>query len=445
MNQVDTAPRPNILFIMTDQQHARMMSCAGNACLKTPAMDSLAEKGIRFEKAYCTNPVCAPSRISMVTGMMSCRLGADDNAMSKQIEALPPEVVASSMGNAMKQAGYDTFYGGKIHLCKGLEPLEAGYDEFFADERGALPAACVDFIQRDREKPFFAVASFINPHDICFAHRALNGVNTQDVIKLREEALRLPEDALPTLPENYAIPETESPAILANLDPDAITPAPTMRREYDEKEWRINRWIYHRLTERVDREIGEILDGLREAGLEEDTLVIFTSDHGNMDASHRLASKSAPYEESVGVPFILQYGGRIPAGQVDGENPVSSGLDILPTLYDYAGLPKPDHLLGQSLRPLAEAGRADDRRPYVPSENDWFRMIRSRQYKYCAFSGGEEMLVDLEADPGEMENLASNPQYEAQLAEHRALFADWSRLSGDKSSGNYGHKSGLPV
>lgn len=426
--------RPNLLFIMTDQQHVRMMSCAGNAWLKTPAMDSLAREGIRFERAYCTNPVCAPSRISMVTGMMSCRLGADNNGAASRIEGLPPEVVENSMGNVMKRAGYDTFYGGKIHLCQSLEPWETGYDEYFKDDREALPGACVDFIKKERDRPFFAVASFINPHDICFAHRALNGINTRDVIKLREAALKLPVEDLPPLPENYPIPENEPPAIEANLNPKAITPAITMRKEYDETEWRINRWIYHRLTEQVDRLIGEILDGLKEAGLEEDTLVIFTSDHGNMDASHQLASKGLPYEESVGVPFIMKLPGRIPAGQVDRDYLVSSGLDILPTLCDYAGVTKPSHLLGASLRPLAEGKPVDQKRSYVASENGWFRMIRSDRYKYCAFAEpeGGEFLFDLERDPGEMKNMAADPEQKEALVAHRSMQADWGRLSEDK-------------
>ena len=109
--------RPNILFIITDQQHAGMMSCTGNKWLETPAMDLLAGGGIRFEMAYCTNPVCVPSRTSMATGMMPNRLGASDNGAGMRIRKLPPEVDAGSLGKIMKRAGYDTFYGGKVHMC----------------------------------------------------------------------------------------------------------------------------------------------------------------------------------------------------------------------------------------------------------------------------------------------------------------------------------------
>ncbi|MDP6527185.1 MAG: sulfatase-like hydrolase/transferase, partial [Kiritimatiellia bacterium] len=163
--------RPNILFIMTDQQHRNMMSCTGNKWLKTPALDGLAKGGIRFDRSYCTNPVCVPSRISMATGVMSCRLGATRNGSGTKAQ-LPAEVNNHSLGKIMKRAGYDTFYGGKVHMCKSLAPKNAGYDEYFKGERDKLPAACLKFIERKREKPIFAVASFINPHDICFAHWA---------------------------------------------------------------------------------------------------------------------------------------------------------------------------------------------------------------------------------------------------------------------------------
>lgn len=430
--------KPNILFVITDQQHARMMSCAGNEWLKTPAMDSLAKDGIRFEKAYSANPVCVPSRTSMATGVMSCRLGASGNHTGMRIKQLPSQVDENSMGKLMKRAGYDTFYGGKVHMCASLVPQKAGYNETFKDQRGELPGACVEFIKRKRDKPFFAVASFINPHDICFAHRAHVGQES-NVKDLYEKAAALPLDELPPLPGNYGIQENEPAAIQANLSAKAVTPTLTMRADYDERDWRINRWIYCRLTERVDGEIGAILDGLKKAGLEDNTLIVFVSDHGNMDASHRLASKGMFYEESVRVPLLLKYSAGIPAGQVDTEHLVNTGLDILPTICDYAGIDIPKHLLGRNLRSVSEGKTVDDWRTYVASENDHTRMIRTQKYKYCAFSDpdSKESLVDLENDPGEMRNLADDPRFRKVLAEHRGLLADWSKISADNEASEY--------
>ncbi len=279
----EKSEKPNILFIMTDQQHAEMMSCAGNEWLKTPAMDSLAQEGIRFENAYCANPVCAPSRTSMATGVMSCRLGGGSNREALNIKALPSEVDDNSMGKLMKRAGYDTFYGGKVHLCESLDATNAGYDQFHKDQRDTLPDACLRFIKKERSRPFFAVASFINPHDIFYAHKATLGKGRTNLVAIYEKASSLPLKELPPLPENSGLPKNEPSGI-------AKATSMLMRNTYDEKAWRIYRWMYCRLTEEVDEHIGRILDGLKEAGLEDSTLVIFTSDHGDMDASHKLPS-----------------------------------------------------------------------------------------------------------------------------------------------------------
>jgi len=433
--------RPNILFIMTDQQHGGMMSCTGNKWLKTPAMDSLAQEGVRFERAYCANPVCVPSRTSMATGVMPGRLGAFDNGSGMKKAAVPDEVDKNSLGRIIKRAGYDTFYGGKVHVCSELDPRNAGYDEYFRDQRDKLPGACIRFMKKKHNKPFFAVASFIKPHDICFAYSAYKGKsrnNMASVDKLYKQALSLPPGQLPPLPENYVITQDEPEAIEAHLSPKAVTPAITMRQKYDERQWRIYRWIYCRLTEQVDKQIGRILDGLKEVGLQEKTLVVFTSDHGNMDASHRLASKGLFYEESVRVPLIITYKGLTPR-KTDKEHRVSTGLDILPTLCDYAGIKPPAHLLGKSLRYIAEGKTVDKWRTYVASENGWGRMIRSKKFKYCIYDTGadREFLVDLENDPGEMRNIANNQRYKKELDEHRQFMKEWIQISDDTAGSKY--------
>ncbi len=194
---------PDILLIITDQQHANMMSCTGNKYLKTPAMDSLAREGIRFANAYVSNPVCVPSRISMATGVMAGRLGVLNNGVKAIV---PSEVDQNSLGKLIKSAGYDTFYGGKVHMCPELSLLDAGYDEYFRDQREALPVACIEFLKRKRERPFFAVASFINPHDICFAYSAYKGKSPQgrsSVEHLYQQALSLPAEQLHPCPKTF--------------------------------------------------------------------------------------------------------------------------------------------------------------------------------------------------------------------------------------------------
>ena len=433
--QAAASKPPNILFIMTDQHHAKMLSSAGNPYLKTHALDRMAEAGIRFTNAYVANPVCMPSRLSMATGMMPGRFGVFNNGMKATI---PERVSANSLGMLIKGAGYDTFYGGKTHLPPELSPLEAGYDEYFANQREKLPAACIEFMVRKRDKPFFAVASFINPHDICFAYNArqVDRKGMALVDELYKEAQTLTEDELPPLPANSAIPKLEPEAIELNLKEDAVTPAKLIRKNYSDRDWRNYRWIYCRLTERVDAQIGQLLDALKENGLEENTLVIFTSDHGDMDGSHRLASKNVFYEESVGVPFMMQYKGVIPAGVVDKRSLVTNGLDTLPTLCDYAGISIPDYLLGRSLQSLAEGKGDNARRPYVVAENNTGRMLRTSRYKYCVYISGtpRESLVDLQKDPGEMRNLVALPEYRDVLNKHRNYLKQWIVESKDQEA-----------
>lgn len=424
--------QPNILFIITDQHHANMLSIAGNPYLKTHALDGMAKAGIRFTNAYATNPVCVPSRISMATGVMPGRFGVFNNGMKAKI---PKKVGENSLGKLIKSGGYDTFYGGKVHMAPVLSPLQAGYDEFCKDQRDELAETCIEFMTRQRNKPFFAIASFINPHDICFAYNARQPDRKGKplVDSLYREAQALPVDKLPPLPKNSAIPEREPEAIEADMKITATTPAKLIRKDYNERDWRSYRWIYCRLTERVDAQVGRLLDALKKNGLEEKTLVVFTSDHGDMDGSHRLASKNVFYENSAGVPFIMQYKGVIPPNQVDEKTLISNGLDLLPTLCDYARVPAPEYLLGRSLRPVAENGKDNSRRPFVVAENNTGRMLRTASFKYCVYEKGKtrESLVDLSKDPGEMINLASLKGFENHLNKLRKLMQKWILESKD--------------
>ncbi|MHC4343115.1 MAG: sulfatase family protein, partial [Planctomycetota bacterium] len=193
-----------------------------------------------------------------------------------------------------------------------------------------------------------------------------------------------------------------------------------------------------RLTEMVDKEVGIVLDALREAGLEDNTLIVFSSDHGDMDAAHKMEHKSVLYEESVRVPFIMSYRGVIPEGVVDDTHLVSNGLDLLGTLCDYAGIKIPEGLQGLSLRPLAE-GKKAAWRDYVVSESQNGRMLQTDRFKYCVYDSGRgrEQLIDLKSDPGEMKNLAERAGFKDVLAKHRQLLHKWVTKNNDKIAVEY--------
>ena len=431
--------RPNILFVFTDQQRADMLSCAGNKYLKTPAMDSLAANGARFERAYCANPVCVPSRFAMMTGVMPSRIGLEENAQINK--KVPVEILERSLGRVFRSAGYETAYGGKVHLPMTLEQI--GFDCISKDERSGLADACAAFLRRKHDKPFLLVASFINPHDICFM--ALEAVAKRPPGGLLGQALKLPEGVsrqefaskqCPPLPANFEAPQGE---------PDGVKQIDSrrfrfwVREHWTEEDWRLHRGAYCRLTEMVDAEIGTVLRALREAGLEDSTLVVFSSDHGDMDASHRLEHKSVLYEEAQRVPLVVSWKGVTRPGLVDTEHLVSTGLDLIPTLCDFAGIPVPKELPGRSVRSLAEGRKPDAWRDFLVSEGNHSRALRTARFKYTVYDVGErrEMLVDLEKDPGEMKNLAADAAFRAVLEDHRKRLRQWMEESRDSLAQGY--------
>lgn len=436
------AGRPNLLVIITDQQHAGMLSCAGNPYLQTPAMDSLAAQGARFELAYTTNPVCVPARVSLVTGRMPSAFQIRSNEGAEK--PARPEAMSEAMGWIFRKAGYRTLYGGKTHWMRGMSPATLGFEELTKDSREELAQKCAQFLGGSPEEPFLLVASFINPHDIClmaidaFTEATGRPAMYPGLKRDREclaEALRLPAGIseaeflarlCPPLPANFEIPAEEPDGVtLGYLPPQSFRRY--VREHWTEREWRLHRWAYCRLTERVDREIGIVLEALRRAGLDKRTVVIFTSDHGDLDGAHRLEHKSVPYEEAARVPFIVTWPGVTKPGLVDRSHLVSVGLDLLPTLCDFASIEKPKHLIGLSVRPLAEGRAVGNWRTSLVVESAAARTIRTARFKYVVYEKGvrREQLVDLQEDPGEMENLAGLPDYHDVLQEHRRLLQMW--------------------
>jgi choline-sulfatase len=424
------ARRPNILFIMTDQQHAGMMSCAGNKHLKTPAMDSLAASGTRFERAYCTNPVCLPSRFGMMTGRMPSACGIKSNRGSRG--PVGEAIVAASMGRVLRSAGYEVAYGGKTHLPRGLNPQPMGFDTISRDQRWKLADACAEFIKRRRTKPFLLVASFINPHDICYM--AIDDHKKTRVPPPLTTALQLPKGVsraefyakhCPPLPANFEPPPGEAEAIAALLRARPFKQH--ARTTWSAEKWRLHRWAYCRLTEVVDAQIARLLQALRDAGQENDTVVIFTSDHGDMDAAHRMEHKTALYEEATHIPFIISHKGHTRGGRVDEAHLVSNGLDLIPTMCDYAGIAPPKGLRGRSVRALAEGRKPTSWRSHLAVESEIGRMLRTERHKYVVYDKGanREQLIDLKEDPGEMANLAADPECKDLLNQHRRRLRRW--------------------
>ncbi len=434
--------KKNIIFICTDQQSAAMMSCTGNKYLKTPAIDSLAENGVRFERAYCSNPICIPSRFSMFTGRMPSEIGLKENGFpwsKERCSKFLDEYKKNALGWIIKNAGYETKYGGKVHLPCRTTAEEIGFDYICEDERDELAAVCADYIKQKHDKPFFLVASFINPHDICllamkkFADEGHDKhlVDIQDLeIAVLEKALKIPdgisEDEFfdkycPPLPPNFEPQKDEPYGVKKIVNQRKFKKE--AREKWSEKEWRMHRWAYAKLTELVDSQIAKLLDAVKDAGIEEETVIIFASDHGDMDSAHKLEHKSVLYEEAARVPLIICEPGKS-RKTVDKTHLVSTGLDLFPTICDYAGIKPPEHIKGRSLKPIVDGEIVNDWRKFVYVEGTFGDMIISKRFKYMMHDEGEhaEQLMDLEKDPYEMKNYAYLPENKEVLEELRAQF-----------------------
>lgn len=420
--------RPNILLITTDQQRADAMSAAGNKWAKTPNMDSIAANGVYFRKSYCPYPLCSPSRSSLHTGRPPHEIGVDHNSMP-----IDPAITIS--GQVFKAGGYETGYSGKWHMpdaypadgIAGFEVLNkiSRKGSLARDVDEATMNQAIEFLKRKRDKPFYLVVSFINPHDICL----LAG---EDSPILKDvEARYMPAGAeMPPLPDNFALPTGA---------PDSLSKKPSKHTKWDENHWRRYRYAYQRLVEDVDRQVGQVLDALRSTGQEDNTLIIFTSDHGEGLACHHWTGKMMYFEDEVAVPLVVSWKGVIPAGRMDKDHLVTA-MDVLPTICDYAGLKPPEKMRGESLRGIIEKPDSPGHE-FVVSEMSANQaaekhegrsfMVRTKKYKYMFFPGTppDEMFFDLDADPGEMTNLAGKEALMAELDRHRKMLAQWKELT----------------
>ena len=412
--------RPNIIYIMTDQQCADAMSCAGNMDVSTPNMDRLADHGIRFTNAYCAMPLSGPARGAMFTGYMPSETGIIENDIP-----IPDSLQNRTLGTLVGEAGYDCAYAGKWHVPTVDLPSEFafGFRNLHPHNDIGLAEACIDYLREEHDRPFFLVASYINPHNICEFARNQN-----------TPLAHIPDFTLedcPALPANYAVnPYDASVLQFEKRQSYALYPS----QDFSPDDWRRYRYAYYRLVEAVDAEIGKIVDEIDRQDLWENTVIIFTSDHGDGCGAHQWNQKTVLYEEVANIPFIVCLPGGRNAGKVLPQL-VNNGVDIMPTICDWAGAEVPEGRSGLSIRDVAEAGDpALHLRDYVVTETNFNQtagtlgwMVRTPKYKYVLYDKGQyrEQLYDMETDRGEMVNLAVDARYADIVKEHRAMLREW--------------------
>lgn len=412
--------RPNIIYIMTDQQTATAMSCAGNRDLRTPNIDRLAQRGVRFENAYCALPLSGPSRAAMFTGYTPGEVGMQENGTP-----MPDSLRINTLGNLVEQAGYTTAYAGKWHVHTNSLPEKYafGFEKIHNHNDLGLAEVCVEFLQRKHSKPFFLVAAFDNPHNICeYARKQEMPFATID-----EPVL----EACPNLPANHLVAPYDA-TILAYEKGLNFRLYPT--HDYTADDWRRYLNAYYRLVELVDTQIGKLVAEIDRQDLWKNTVIIFTSDHGDGAAAHKWNQKTALYEEVINVPFIVCTPDGKHAGKVLPQL-INNGVDLIPSICDWIGVKPPQNCQGFSFRAIAENGdRLKSHQPYVVTETTFLQTggtqgwsVRTTQYKYVLYEAGKnrEMLYNIQTDRGEMRNLAIEGQYKEILKKHRQILSEW--------------------
>jgi len=449
-------PRPNVLFIVSDDLNC-FLGCYGDPIVKTPHIDRLAARGVRFERAYCTFPLCGPSRNSFLTGLYPNATGIQTNGQIFR-QSIPKQL---SMPQAFRLAGYFAARVGKMyhynvpmsvgtngHDDPGSWELEinpAGVDRleeepkifslepgkfggtlsWYASPKGdrahtdgimADDAAWVlERCGRDRSRPFFLAVGFYRPHTPYVA---------------------------PKTPYFEMYPEAKMPLVAGVAEDQKDVPKAALgsrKAEQDrmtDDERRRAMQAYLASISFLDAQVGRVLDALDKHGLADDTVVVFTSDHGYHMGEHGLYQKMSLFEESARVPLLIAAPGRCQAGGV-AQAPVSQ-VDMFPTLAALCGIEPPKNLQGQSLVPLladpAAAGRGwavtqvargNRSRASQPQEagakgNQFFGYsLRTPRWRYTEWDEGREgrELYDHDADPKELTNLAAVPAHAATVAE----------------------------
>lgn len=414
------ADRLNVLVLFSDQHRGDALGCDGHPAARTPRLDALAAQGVRFTRAFVQAPLCVPSRASLATSRHPLLHRATSNAC-----LLPPDEVTWSA--LLREEGYTTVSVGRAHgICAGFDhrlvpgsellhssppprvlPEKDHWDTRIAD------TAIEELEQlRDAERPFALQVGFFSPHP---PH-----IPTRETGRAIE-----PADVLvPDLDEAYLAGRTSwqrrPPVRTANL--------------------RYSRALYLSMVLHLDKQIGRVLDALDELGLAEDTLVVYTSDHGSPLGDHGLRQKNLSfYESEVRVPLLMRLPGRLPAEAVVEE--LAQVIDVAPTAFALLGLQQHPGFQGRDLAPLwrGEQGSGDGLAysmvdlVHAGAPEHRGLMVRDERWKLCWYTNGEGELYDLVEDPGELvnrfEDPAAGPQRDElwrRLVEH--LVGSWARV-----------------
>ena len=441
---------PNIIFMLADQLRYQSCGYAGDKLAHTPHLDAMAEQGVNFRQMVSHMPVCSAYRASLFTGKYTTGTGMVIN----ELRMNPNH---TCLGHVLTQAGYDTGYIGKWHLYANQlghhddprnsfvprGPHRLGFDGFWAAynfhhnyygsyyhkespeknfygddvfEPDAQTQMAIDFISDKGRggKPFFLMVSYGTPHDPWVKSNVPQ--KYYDMFKDVE----------------FAAP----PSYSDDMDPygDGWSNVKKSPKQLDE--WMRN---YYAMTANLDWNVGRVIEAIDRAGLGDDTIIVFTSDHGEMFGAHGRMKKNIFYEEAARVPFLMRWKGTIPAGIVS--DACINTPDIMPTLLALAGLKRriPGQVEGMDLSHIARAESGPEPQTAflmntgacaIWEDGHEWRAIRDRRYTYAVYRGGgnknlprKEMLFDNLKDPYQMRNLIANPAHRRTHEKYKAMLA----------------------
>lgn len=485
------AEKPNILFVVTDDQGAWAMGCAGNKELRTPTLDNLAASGMRMENFFCTSPVCSPARVSLYTGRMPSSHGvhdwlakghmnenvlADDirEAFKKDRKDMPFEYIWPSVGlkgdnainylenlttftDLLAKNGYECALSGKWHMGDSATP-QAGFTWWRTTSQGAenymfpvvlengrmvLKHNCyitdyitdnaIEFLQRrDGSKPFCLSLHYTAPHSPWAKE-----CHPREYYDIYDGC---PFNSVPNDPPHPWVQNVDMP-----FSEWKKKPHPGVRfihanygpiRECWQEYRRESLTGYFAAVTAMDKALGRVITELEQKGHRENTLIVFTSDNGSNMGHHGIFGKGNGtypmnmYDTSVKVPGIFSMPGTIPAGCVS--EAMLSHYDMFGTILGFAGIPyTPDAKMpGESFADILKGKNKAGAREDIVVYDEYgpVRMIRTKDWKYVARRMKDcDELFDLKNDPDETENLINDPAQAARISEMRERLGDWFR------------------
>ncbi len=450
--------RPNVLILNTDQQRFDTIAAAGNEVMHTPNLDRLADSGALLERFYVQSPVCMPSRASLMAGQYP-----NSTTVTCNGPRMPEDV--RCIQHMLGDAGYFSGVIGKLHFLPHSardhrEPHPRyGFDHLqICDEPGCYRDAYREWVRQRDPSQLDAVNCGLPPARATweqmmrwegtvrppeprgdFAPRVFEAdddltnaafVADRSVRFLRERGSRpfflwagFYHPHAPLIPPQSCIDLYDLEDI--PLPPgDPVVTTPRDGRELTDTELREIRRAYYAMVSDVDRNVGRVLDALDERGLRENTVVVFTSDHGDYMGEHGNFGKGTPgYDCIMRVPCLISYPGHIePGTRVSG---FVEATDLVPTLLEYAGVVREPSLQGRSMCALMEGDDASARESVYgeyadPGRTAW-AMVRTHEWFYAHNTSGGEVLFDLRNDPHELNDVAQQTEYAAALSEMRAL------------------------